>query len=292
MIMHHFTRSIVVLLSAGLLTAAASAAPIAYEGFAYNAGTQVGTTGALNGGSGWSDAWSASDANAQQFQVASNGLSYSDTQGNVLVTGGRALQSFDATSVPRITRDADTSSIGTGTLWMSFLVRFVSTTEPTASPGTPDRFGFSFELLDGANGRFSIEKPSPNVSGQAPTSTISMSNRGGTATANSSTLLTGTTMFLARVTFDASGANERADLWINPRLDGEGNLGTPQIENLVSTGNWSWTGPVRLSAIRSVWEFDEIRFGTTYAQVTPYIPEPASLGLLGLAGLMLGRRRR
>ena len=39
--------------------------------------------------------------------------------------------------------------------------------------------------------------------------------------------------------------------------------------------------------------FDEIRFGTTLADVTPgAIPEPSSLSLLALASLALLRRRK
>ena len=37
---------------------------------------------------------------------------------------------------------------------------------------------------------------------------------------------------------------------------------------------------------------DEIRYGTTLADVIPFVPEPASVALLGLGGLMLLRRRR
>jgi hypothetical protein len=36
---------------------------------------------------------------------------------------------------------------------------------------------------------------------------------------------------------------------------------------------------------------DEIRFGTTYADVVPLVPEPAMLSMLALAGTLLLRRR-
>jgi hypothetical protein len=37
--------------------------------------------------------------------------------------------------------------------------------------------------------------------------------------------------------------------------------------------------------------YDEYRLGTSLADVTP-IPEPASLALLGLGGLLMAKRRR
>lgn len=36
---------------------------------------------------------------------------------------------------------------------------------------------------------------------------------------------------------------------------------------------------------------DEIRFGTSFADVTPAVPEPGMIGLIAMGGLLLGRRR-
>jgi hypothetical protein len=117
---------------------------------------------------------------------------------------------------------------------------------------------------------------------------------------------------LARVDHVNGLSNPRNDtisVWINPRLDNEALLGAPTMVYLPTDAPTSGSDADRDFAFNFVRLFggninatvnnygaiqvDEIKIGTDFNSVTlAPLPEPASLALIGLGGLVLGRRNR
>jgi hypothetical protein len=108
----------------------------------------------------------------------------------------------------------------------------------------------------------------------------------------------GTTIFLvAQYEFISGTANDVARMWVNPDVSTFG-TGTPPAADLTSAP--SGIGDINLFSIllRNIntvgtpaFQFDELRVGTTWADVTP-IPEPTAVGLFGLGLLTLFARSR
>jgi hypothetical protein len=104
---------------------------------------------------------------------------------------------------------------------------------------------------------------------------------------------TATTLLVYRIGFTPNG--DRIDLFVNP---------TPGAE-LPATPDATFTTPaettdafpnafdrIRLQSGDQSFNFDEFRIGDSFAAVAPPVPEPASLGLLAVGGLLALRRRR
>ena len=266
---------------------AARATLIAYDGFeSYsigglsggNAGT--GTIGA-SGETGWSAAWNA----VSGINVASAGLSYSG--GTVVVNGGSKVAQIDGATINIDAADRSFAS-QTGTLYFSFLF---SATAASLSNDDFVHFMLNNDTVNTNSGGI----------GKLTTTDLSLGARVGTTnggtTTSSSTLMTGgTTYFLVGKISKVSSTNyNQIDLYINPTSNIE-----PGTASATSSADGGFSS-IPVFSLRTfnldagdVYRFDELRVGTTFADVVPTaVPEPSAMGLLcGGVAMFLSRRRR
>ncbi len=241
----------------------ANAALIAYEGFDYP--QQTGLASSANTGTGWTASWNSDSwrTNSSGFGEIGTGLTYStlSTVGQAARNENNFNQSFRSFA----------PQAATGTYYISFLMQ----------KDTTDANSFGVSLFNGASEQ--------NFMGNANSGNFSVAGQGAVV---SSTAITAnaTTFFVARYNM-VSGI---AHFWLDPSLSG-----TPTDASAFNgAGGTSFTAfafdSVRLGKFGDGSGYlDEIRIGTTYADIAP-IPEPSTVALLfgGLGALVLMRRRR
>jgi hypothetical protein len=102
----------------------------------------------------------------------------------------------------------------------------------------------------------------------------------------------GTHLVVVRYTFDGSNPDEFA-LWVDPGSLGAGSAPGGNISITSGTDQPNFTSfwftkmTVGWSAAPVDLYLDELRVGTTWAQVTPAVPEPSTVVLLGVAAMGL-----
>jgi hypothetical protein len=253
-------------------------AAVIYDGFGYAPGEDLSIE---NGGDGWGGSW---DHNCcfQTFTTGS-GLAF----GALAVTPGAAqtpVVPAPPNNVSIYTRSFG-SSLGADntTVFFSFLLRpdtdfgFYGGIN-LGTPGSTDFFVGKSGIIPGSD--------TPSNPGGTPVANYSLEGNKMVVQSGVAAVAGTTVLLVVRVEFH-DGMDDVLDLYVNPTLGGtlpavsDATLALPNVAlNYLYINNA--TG----------WTTDEIRLGSTFADVTP-TPAPATSLLMagGLAAVALGRRR-
>lgn len=253
------------LASLGLSAHTARATLIAYDPFAYAAGS--GALANQSGGSGWgAGTWGTGTNN-----VVSPGLNFGKngtaltTSGNSSETAGGNIGNFR--SLP--------STINSGTAYVSLLAKLDGGTAGTSYAGV--------SLFNGGSENLFIGQPSGATSWGLDQATGPQS----TGVAENAI----THLFVIQIDYGAgTGGNDRVRMYVDPTPGLSAPDVTPAID--VSTTRSASFNQVRIQSGGNQVAFDELRVATDYASAVA-APEPASIGLAAIAALgLLARRRR
>jgi MYXO-CTERM domain-containing protein len=296
-------RVLLAVCATGCVVSAAQANLITYEGFSGLTGPLHGTSTATS--TGWKNSWDAqggSDSPGYKYDSASP-LSYPLLQstseygagGNAFQSAGReVLANFGSAwdTAGNVSSPFDLQRLDQGKVWMSALMRKNSSNN---SPNVLALHQSNIPWLVNGSPRLEVgyisDEFSPGISDVGGQRVVAIKYVG-TANAQavtSSPIVIGET-FLVVLGLDFT-ANV-VDLYVNPASLGGAAPAVPTASiamdaefGLRSIGWYPGRDP-------GMGDLDEMRLGTTYASVTPVIPEPAGLGLLAVGGAVLARRRR
>lgn len=234
------------------------------ESFTYSAGDLSTESGSV-----WNDTGTTIESGSLTF-------------GDLTTSGNRVTMSDDSSWIDV---DLGASNLEDGdVIWFSVLVN-------PHNVGTNPDLGFAFgtDKLNDSNGvpmSNSGEGLGFRFKGGLKATTWS-----GTATSAGSAGATAgeVNLVLGRMTF---GATDTIDIWNVTNTDLSFDINTPG-STLTAAFNQAQFDTIAFSdkTANPRDQVDEIRFGTTAADVLP-VPEPGSLALLGLGGLLISRRRR
>lgn len=287
---------------------------LAYEGFAYDAGTGItNASDATPGDSfGWAARWGgANNPFATNF---AGSLGYQDLAGNILPTDGGSLRVgnregynglFNVNAQPSRTLAAPL--VG-GTYWVSFLAQWVGYPSSQSSSNLYWRKGdlaFRTNAAALATGTGSeileVGRPNANQVPGTPIDTWTLwegvdGSASQAATAVLSTNpLNNVTFVLMKLVLDGTAAPDTVSVWFNPTniaispdITGQLPNGIATFTNLDNINNLRFdANNANASGTNTVMQVDEIRIFTDFADLMTPAPEPTTACLLGLGGLLL-----
>jgi hypothetical protein len=272
-------------LCAGMLAARpAQAVLVAYDGFDY----ATGDLAAQNGGSGFTNAWTRANGTGS---VVTGGLTYTDSQGNQLAVSGNHAFFSGVSGNGDFSRDIAMQGATDGvTTWWSFISQRLS---PHATNDENLARASSLQIRNTVTTTPSVERlavgkgttASPSV-----TSTWSMLHSGAVGNAVQTTKPILDQAFLV-VRIDHAGDSTVADtgawLWVNPRLDQVPNIAnadasytsttTPAAIDFSFNRIRAFAGNTASGSVYAEMSIDEIRVGTTFADVAPIAGAPPTI---------------
>lgn len=265
----------------GFSLVGAQASSILYEPFDYsNIGSPVSSNTPAN--------WAYGGSGANDLIVVSGNLSYPGllpSVGNSVANGGAGL------GVRRLFG----SSVNSGTLYFSGLFQ-ISSAGFGVWNGASTQVG-ALTATDNTSFRLAVMVRSNSASGYV--FGVQKGGTGATATFDTTEYHEGDTVFLVGK-YDFTTSPNPASLWIDPDASTFGAASDPIALISATTGTDGLTIDrfnMRQNTAASVpagMQWDELRFGTTWADVTPMVPEPATpmLLALGTVGLLAARNYR
>ena len=305
-------------LAGAVAVSGAQAALIFHDAFDTSTNYSLGdldnqTPGSVEVGSYTSGGWDASGGTSFGSPAARPGsLGYTSGSSSLVTSGDKVLArrtntgSFYKAAVGEINGSSNTSG---SVLYISGLMNLGDSSDgyfglQIGPNGSKDTFGFGFNSA--GNAVIVSENADTSAGGydQAPTTR---------ATSVSTSAAADTHFLVAKITnAGGAGSNDLVELFVNPDLTAE--PGAPTLAANWGTTVWFPSDDLSYlsfnanlnggaSSIGTAW--DEIRVGSTWDDVTPFVtaptddppaapavPEPASAALAALAGMTLLRRRR